>query len=251
MGENYSLHNVKYLIAKVQIENARSQSYHKKIGFIETHRNKEYIYYKMDVRMVNEINRDGFVVNQFRFKDFTTLSIEEKKMVLDWRNTESIRKWMYNKEEIDLESHIKFIDSLRDRDDRYYWLVTDLNNEHLGVVNVTSVDRDNDRAELGLYLNPDTSMMGFYFVRECYYFFFCVLNIGKLYCSVDKDNKSAMLLDEFFGCRFTEKKIIDNGTQKDEYLVSTNLTRNQFEKNYSLTFKDYILFVRNKQKENN
>ncbi len=166
-------------------------------------------------------------------------------MVLEWRNDESIRKWMYNKDIIELNNHLKFIDNLKHREDRYYWLVTDTQNEGIGAFYITDIDREADCGELGLYMRPDADILGYYFVRACYYFYFCVLDFNHLYCCVDINNKSALFLDEFFGCVFSDKKTVPSENGSNEYLVSTNLTRDIFEKNYKLTLKDYIQFVKN------
>lgn len=202
--------------------------------------------------MVNNINREGYFVNEYRYKDFTTLNEKEKEMVLEWRNTESVRKWMYNKEVIDLESHLRFIKGLSQRDDRYYWLVFDNQNNPVGTLNVTNVDRNSDRAELGLYMNPASETMGYFFVRECYNFFFNVLDINHLYCSVAPDNTSAMLLDQFFGCVFSKEKYVEDGGVKELYLVSDNLTKEVFNGKNNRSFRDYITFVKqNNQKRIN
>ena len=173
-------------------------------------------------------------------------------MVLEWRNTESVRKWMYHKEVIDLESHLRFINGLSQKGDRYYWLVFDNQNNPVGTVNVTNVDRNGDRAELGLYMNPASEMMGYFFVRECYNFFFNVLDINHLYCSVAPSNTSAMMLDQFFGCVFSKEKYVEDGGEKELYLVSDNLTKEEFNGKNNRSFRDYITFVKqNNQKRIN
>ena len=232
---------IRYVKAEVKVSNLRSARYHIKMGYKENNRDCNYIYYILDTQMITNVNRKGYFIDGFSFKDFTTLTLDEKKMVLEWRNAESVRKWMYNKQVIDLENHLRFIDGLKERDDCYYWLVSDTNGEGIGAFYVSNIDRENDRAELGLYLKPDSEMIGFFFVRQCYYFYFYILDFNNLYCSVDQNNKSALLIDTFFGCDFLEKKTIEG----NQYLVSTNLTKDSFEKRYNLSFKDYILFVRN------
>ena len=45
--------------------------------------------------------------------NFIDLELEEKEMILKWRNHPEIRKWMYNQDEIKLEEHLSFIESLK------------------------------------------------------------------------------------------------------------------------------------------
>lgn len=191
--------------------------------------------------MVDVVNRKGYHVNGYTFYDFTSLNIDEKKMVLEWRNSDSIRKWMYNKEIIDLESHLAYIDNLAHREDRYYWLVKSPHDRYIGVLNVIDVNREKDQAEMGLYMNPKSEEFGFDFVRECFYFFFNTLQIEHLYCAVDSANKDALSIDAFLGCDFKDEKIED-GTL---YLVSNNLTKDILLERYKLKFSDYLKFCKN------
>ena len=55
--------------------------------------------------------------------NFTDLLLEEKKMILEWRNHQAIRKWMYNQEAISLVEHLNYIKSLSFKKDRLYFMV--------------------------------------------------------------------------------------------------------------------------------
>ena len=190
--------------------------------------------------MIAEIKREGFDVNGYKFIDYTTLTLEEKKMVLDWRNSRNVRRWMYNQDIIPLEDHLNFIKQLADKEDKYYWLVISPQGEPLGSVYIVDVDRIEDISELGLYMRPDSKVFGFDFVRTCFYFYFEILDFNHVYCSVDVQNNDAMSIDMFLGCIFSEKKI-EGG---NEYLVSTNLTKDIFAERYKLKFRDYLTFCK-------
>lgn len=95
-----------------------------------------------------------YTYGEYSFVNYTQLSEDDKRKVLDWRNDESIRKNMYNTDEITLDSHLAFIESLNRRKDRYYWMVT-CSGEPIGSLNITDVDFENSSAELGYYLRPD------------------------------------------------------------------------------------------------
>ena len=53
--------------------------------------------------------------------NFIDLKLEEKEMILKWRNHPEIRKWMYNQDNITLENHLKFIEELKIKDDQLYF----------------------------------------------------------------------------------------------------------------------------------
>lgn len=179
--------------------------------------------------------------NGYYFKNFVQLSDEEKVEVLAWRNDDNVRKWMYNTDILDLQTHLQFIDSLQNCNDRFYWVVSNENSGKVGVVNVTNIDLSENRAELGYYLVPGLIGEGFSFVKECFNFFFNTLFIDKVYGAVSQDNKEAFLLDTFFGCNFNKTKTV-NGTV---FYVCDSFTRDDFGGKYKLDIVEYVKFARN------
>ena len=85
---------------------------------------------------------------------FQSLDKKSCCMVLQWRNTDSIRKWMKNQDKINEADHIKFVDSLKSNRDRHYFLVRE-NGEDIGTVNITYLD--SCRAEGGLLKKPEVT----------------------------------------------------------------------------------------------
>ena len=55
--------------------------------------------------------------------NFTTLSEPQKQMILAWRNHENVKAYMYNTNDISDAEHFAFIESLKTRTDRRYFLV--------------------------------------------------------------------------------------------------------------------------------
>ena len=45
--------------------------------------------------------------------NFINLSLDERKMILEWRNSPNIKKYMYTQDNISLENHLKFINTLK------------------------------------------------------------------------------------------------------------------------------------------
>ncbi len=58
--------------------------------------------------------------------NFVDMSLDEKKMVLEWRNHPNIRKYMYNRYTISLEEHLNYIESLKNAKDKRYFLVREM-----------------------------------------------------------------------------------------------------------------------------
>ena len=62
-------------------------------------------------------------MTKIKFKNFTLISKEEKELVLKWRNSDRIRsKISSDNSIIPLDDHLKFIEKLKDRKDRKYYL---------------------------------------------------------------------------------------------------------------------------------
>lgn len=148
-----------------------------------------------------------------RLINFTDLTLEEKKRVLHWRNDESIRKWMYNKSLITLEDHLHYIDSLKGRSDRVYFLVRDGYKE-IGVIDLTSIDPEKASAEIGLYARPGLKGVGDILMKSIIEYGFNVLKLKVLYSNVYTDNMKAINLYKKFA-------FIEN--MRDEKLITMEL----------------------------
>lgn len=46
-----------------------------------------------------------YQINDYTYKNFVGLTLEEVKLVWEWRNHEDIRKWMITKDIIPFENH--------------------------------------------------------------------------------------------------------------------------------------------------
>ena len=74
--------------------------------------------------------------------DFLDMTLAEKEMVLSWRNNENIKRWMYSQDDIKLEDHLSYIDSLEVLIDKQY-LTVKKNDRYIGVIDFTNIDFEN------------------------------------------------------------------------------------------------------------
>ena len=148
------------------------------------------------------------VAGSYSFRNFISLTEEEKVKIWNWRNEESIRRFMYNKDLIPFESHLKFLESLNNRDDVFYWLV-EKDREIVGVTNLTSVDLQRSRAELGYYMVPEMQKkgIGIDFAYNNFVFVFCEIGVDTLFGGIDKRNINAVTLDSYLGCVLNQEDI--------------------------------------------
>jgi len=103
--------------------------------------------------------RGNLEIDGITLMNFTNLNEEEKEMILRWRNSENVRKWMFTDRIISLEEHLEFIDSLK-RDSRNFYFLVKKASEYLGVVSLTRLDLRNRNAYLGIYANPEKKIPG-------------------------------------------------------------------------------------------
>jgi len=135
--------------------------------------------------------------------NFTQLSLDEKKMILKWRNDKRIRRWMFSTDIITLENHLNYIDTLFYKKDRVYFLVKQ-KNINIGVIDFTQITASS--AHIGLYANPDIKGIGSVLMEEIIAYGFQTLKVQKLISEVFGTNSKAIKLYEKFGFTSVEKK---------------------------------------------
>ena len=141
--------------------------------------------------------------------NFIDLKLEEKEMILKWRNHPEIRMWMYNQDEIKLEEHLNFIESLKSRKDKLYFLVKK-EEEFIGVIDF--LDLDKKEIFYGIYSNPNSKIMGVGRILNeiSIDFAFNSLKAHKLKLEVFEDNIQVRNLYKKYKFRETSQKYVNN-----------------------------------------
>ena len=140
--------------------------------------------------------------------NFIDLSQEEKMMILEWRNKIDIQKWMHTQNDISLEEHLDFIDSLKTIKDKLYFLVKK-DNIYIGVIDFTQI-KPNESLHMGIYTNPDLKGYGKILLETIIYFSFEILKVVKIYSEVYFENEKAYLLYKSYGFKEYAEKIVNN-----------------------------------------
>ena len=123
--------------------------------------------------------------------NFIDLTLEEKKMILQWRNHNNIKCWMYTQDIILLENHLNFIELLKQADDKLYFVIRK-DKQYVGVIDFTQII--DDRAYIGLYANPSLKGIGKLLMDIIINYAFNVLNLKILCAEVLEKNKKALEL---------------------------------------------------------
>ena len=187
-------------------------------GYLQ--RNGFFILEKFDTTQLHK--KVELMINKLSSEliNFTKLTLDEKKMILEWRNAPSVKKWMYNRDEISLENHLKYIDSLNSRDDRVYFLVKNGNN-FIGVVDLTEIKKERS-AELGIYVNPELKGYGSLLMNKIIEYVFNELHIKVLNANVYEDNIKAIKLYKKFNFKIISTTKDKNGTLQNMELKNEN-----------------------------
>ena len=143
--------------------------------------------------------------------DFVDLTLKERLIALNWRNSDEIKKWMYLQNAISTKTHLDFIDELQFSKERQYLLVKKESN-YVGIVNFTSINFDKKQSYFGLYANPFDKMKGVGQVLEevCIKYVFDLLRLNKLKLEVFSDNLRAINLYEKYNFKEVGVKSIND-----------------------------------------
>lgn len=172
---------------------------------------------KFDAITLKNILTQLIVPNGITLLNFTDLSLDYKKMVLEWRNHPDIRKWMFTQDTITLNTHLNYIESLKQRKDRLYFLVQK-GNQFIGVIDFTNINLKNKTTEFGIYANPNLRQVGKLLMSTTIHYAFNILQCNTLIAQVFKNNSRAIHLY----MKYNFKEVV-NKKEKNEYLVHMEL----------------------------
>jgi UDP-4-amino-4,6-dideoxy-N-acetyl-beta-L-altrosamine N-acetyltransferase len=138
------------------------------------------------------------------------MSFEEMNIVLKMRNNVDIKRWMYNQNDIDLDTHLKFINTLLFDISKQYFLIKK-DSQYIGVVDFTNIDNGKKECDFGLYSNPFIKLAGVGRVLEeiCIKYAFDILKLNKLKLEVFEENKQVRNLHKKYKFYESDKKIVN------------------------------------------
>lgn len=182
------------------------------------------------------LTRNDYRVKEYFYKNYVNLDRDEIAMVLEWRNNIEIRKWMVSDTVISYDDHCKFVESLKDRADVYYWLVFK-DGMPVGTFNISHIDNSDNSVETGYFLNPKflNSGEGLFFQNNYKMFLYDILNVDLIVGSVLWGNTRTLQMSLFFGSEVIssyykdDKHYLQLNTRKERYnLISQKSLIKQF-----------------------
>ena len=153
---------------------------------------------------------DWKIIQYERYKTykFYRFISRRKMMILEWRNKIDIQKWMHTQNDISLEEHLDFIDSLKTIKDKLYFLVKK-DNIYIGVIDFTQI-KPNESLHMGIYTNPDLKGYGKILLETIIYFSFEILKVEKIFSEVYFENERAFSLYKIYGFKEYSYKIVND-----------------------------------------
>ncbi len=148
-------------------------------------------------------------IHDIELTNFIDLTDDQKLMILEWRNNESIRRWMYGSDVISKKDHFDFFDHLKSSKNKKYFLLSK-NMEDIGVIYFTDIEED--KTYFGLYANPNVKIAGIGRILEAVSidYAFDILKINTLKLEVFFDNKQVINLHKKYKFKVTNEKFVNN-----------------------------------------
>lgn len=143
------------------------------------------------------------------YVNFTTLNEAQKAMILEWRNHPNVRAYMYNTGVISQKTHLEFIESLKTKENKRYFLVQ-RENENIGVIDFTDITPTS--ATMGIYANPYLTQKGIgsVLLQTIVDYAFDILKVQTLKAEVFATNAKAKTLYKKFGFRAMSQKSMND-----------------------------------------
>lgn len=176
------------------------------------------------------------------------IQLDDAEMILKWRNQDSVRLNMYNHHMIDIDTHLKWFDSiLKNKTSRYF--IYEQNQQPLGVLSFSEIDQKNKKATWAFY-SGDTNIRGIGSEMEqlALEYAFNQLDLNKLYCEVLEFNSTVINFHRKFGFKIEGIKrkdylrddkyydIYQLALFKSNYLKIKNNDKYPITKNYNWNF---------------
>lgn len=153
----------------------------------------------------------NYKIGDYTLTNFINLSELDLLEILEWRNEEQTRRWMKNSQIIPEVQHLQYCENLKNTHSVGHWLVK-FDNNGIGVISLNSIDFKERFCEWGFYLNPkyflgDAALRIFSTAEQLFFENFDLL---KLIGSVKVKNRSALMLNDFFGMKEVNRFFIDS-----------------------------------------
>ena len=155
---------------------------------------------------------------------FRKMLKSDQEQVLAWRVKPEVAQFMLTQVKFDLEKQLRWFDRINGSLSDEYWIIEN-NGKPIGVINLSEIDRVNQRATWGLYVGEDMhspvgGMLPMYFYNHV--FGRKDLNLHKLHGMVLDINTNMLRVHDVCGYRqigIHKDHVLRDGSFHDVYVV--------------------------------
>lgn len=131
------------------------------------------------------------------------INVGDSERLLEWRNQDDVRRWMYTDHVIRRDEHALWFKSMMQNDSMRYWII-ELDAVPVGAIHLTAMSVTHRRCEWGMYLG-ESSARGTGAAEAATFLSldaaFGALNMQRVTCEVLAGNERALGLYERVGFR--------------------------------------------------
>jgi RimJ/RimL family protein N-acetyltransferase len=162
---------------------------------------------------------------------FREVDVNDAKMILDWRRSPRVSRYMITDVPYDIEAQRKWISSIHDRRDYYAWVILH-DDAPIGYINIQDFDFPNLRTSWGFYKGvTGLPGVGAKILPYLYNWLFFTVGIREIFTTVFYENMKAMNLYLQYGHTLLPEKdraIYRHGSKM--FLATLSLSLNDWDK---------------------
>ncbi|MEB9894624.1 UDP-4-amino-4,6-dideoxy-N-acetyl-beta-L-altrosamine N-acetyltransferase [Bacillus cereus] len=151
---------------------------------------------------------------------FIPVQSEHMKLILHWRTSEEVTRYMFTDIENDLDKQYQWWSRVSSKPTERYWLVQ-LKKEPIGLVSLNQIDEMNRRCSWAYYIGEQKHrIVGGMIPPYIYSYVFDFLKLNKVVAEVMEGNEAARRMHQAYGCReagLLKEHIFKYGSFHDVY----------------------------------
>lgn len=175
--------------------------------------------------------------------EWVQIQEEHLQLILDWRTSEVVTRYMYTDIPYSLDNQRKWLDAIRQDKHGYYWVIS-YREELIGFISITAIDWKSKRGFWNFYIgNMNYTMLAGFLGAYMYNYAFNELSLKKLMGEVMDINEGVRKLHIKQGAREVgkmEQHILKNGQWHDVFLFE--MTKERWEE-VGQKYKKYVADV--------
>ena len=99
------------------------------------------------------MKHQSFRTNSYMFTNYVEMNELDSRKIWEMRNHPEVAHWMINTDQIPWDDHRKFVENLRRREDKDYFLIKNFSGEIVGSININYPEKG--YPERGIFINPE------------------------------------------------------------------------------------------------